>query len=144
MVGHQCFGVPCSFHVQGEVTPRAVSYRTATPRRNPEDQDLKLRRCEWLTSHRKSFVHVDLSSIFTLVIISCFEVHYERIYTVSELSNGLENRDSIPGRGRKVIFSFSLPRPCQLWVPPSLLSSGYRGPLSSGLKWPLTSIHYRG
>jgi hypothetical protein len=52
-----------------------------------------------------------------------------------------DGSDSIPGRGN----FFSSPQlPGRLWGPPSLLSSGYRGPFSGEYAagvwiWPLTS-----
>jgi hypothetical protein len=43
---------------------------------------------------------------------------------------GLDDRGSIPDRGRGFFF---LPlRPDRLWAPPSLLSSGNRGPFPGG------------
>jgi hypothetical protein len=48
--------------------------------------------------------------------------------------NGLDDRGSIPGRGWE--FFSSLPRPYLLWEPLSLLSNGYGGALSPGVKWP--------
>jgi hypothetical protein len=43
---------------------------------------------------------------------------------------GLDDRGSIPDRGRGFLFQ-SL-RPDRLWGPPSLLSNGYRGPFPRG------------
>jgi hypothetical protein len=61
---------------------------------------------------------------------------YQSLWTRSRGSSvgiamgyGLDDRDSIPGRGKKL---FSTPqRLDQLWCPRSLISSGYKG-----LKWP--------
>jgi hypothetical protein len=45
---------------------------------------------------------------------------------------GMDDRGSIPGRGKG--FFFRLLCPDRLWGPPSLLYNGYRGVLSPGLK----------
>jgi hypothetical protein len=54
--------------------------------------------------------------------------------SVQRLDYGLDDRGSIPGRDWK--FSSSPPYPDRLWVPPSLLSNGYREALSLGVKQP--------
>jgi hypothetical protein len=51
------------------------------------------------------------------------------------LGYGLEERGSIPGRGRDIYF-FSPPRPDWLWSPSSLLSNGCRGLILWGWSWP--------
>jgi hypothetical protein len=76
--------------------------------------------------------------------------HYinQSLYTGSSGSivsdYGLDDRGSIPGRGRGIFFSPL--HPDRLWGPPSLLSNGYRGSFPRGYsaagawRWPLTPI----
>jgi hypothetical protein len=67
-------------------------------------------------------------------------------YNVQTPNNILETRsfhsfpNSIPGRGWE--FSSSPPRPQRLWGPPSLLSNGYQGALSLGVKRPGREADY--
>jgi len=60
VVGYQCFGVWCCFHLQSEVKLEIVwfsetllSYYIITRRRNQEDRDFNLHHYEDLTPHSR-------------------------------------------------------------------------------------------
>jgi len=55
------------------------------------------------------------------------------IYSLYWLSYGLDDRDSVPGRGRE--FLSPPPNPHRLWDPPSNISNGWWELLPPGLKW---------
>jgi hypothetical protein len=75
--------------------------------------------------------HNDVSPIkYVSVICICEDSQYSSMGTAT--GYGLDGRGSIPGRVKR---RFSTPQyPDRLWSPPSILSNGYWGVLSPGVK----------
>jgi len=77
---------------------------------------------------------LDQNLVFALERFFCSSDNL--LLTVLRLCYGLDDRGSFPGRCIDGIFLLSLSSPDRLWAAPSLLTNGYRGLLTPGVKRP--------